>query len=315
MVEPRTNRIVPDPRPSGQIFGMYRFYHILAEGGMGMVLEAEHIIVGRRVALKVVNPKFAAKNGFTPQLIDSFLREARIMAACEHANVLPLYDAGVVGQCPYLAVRLMKRGDLESRILHGGPIGDAPALNLLEGCARGLAAIHAAGWLNRDMKPANVLLEEDGTPRISDFGIAIQRDQVKSDGSVAGTPNYLPPEVIAGEKPDERSDLYSLGATIHFALAGKPPIEGSSMEEIARAVMAGLTSAPPTQDTPEGRFLRAILLRLMAPDPAQRYLSASQVAEDATAVLSGRVPPHAGEVGSSSSGRRKSLFGFLRRDG
>jgi serine/threonine protein kinase len=309
MIEPRTNRII-EPKPSGQIFGMYRFFHILAEGAMGMVLEAEHIIVGRRVALKVVNPKYAAKNGFSPQLIDSFLREARILAACEHANVLPLYDAGVVGQCPYLAVRLMPAGDLESRILRGGTIDDHQALELLDGCARGIGAMHAAGWLNRDMKPANILLEADGTPRVSDFGIAIERTKVRADGTVAGTPNYLPPEVISGEPPDERSDLYSLGATIHFALAGKPPVEGGSMEEIARTVMAGVPIVTPTKDTPEGRSLRAILTRLMSPEPTTRYASAAQVVDDVQAVLHGRVPPHAGDT----SGKRKSLFGFLKRE-
>ena len=127
---------------AGQTFGAYTFFHVIAEGGMGVIFAAEHTVIGRKVALKIVNPKYAAREGFSPALVDVFMAEARIMGAVEHPNVVTLYDAGVVGQCPYLAMRLVEGGDLAGKIDKHGPLRDWPAvLALAEGIAAGLEVL------------------------------------------------------------------------------------------------------------------------------------------------------------------------------
>ena len=292
----------------GQTFGNYTFFHILAEGGMGVIFEAEHNAIHRRVALKIVSPKYAAREGFSPQLIELFLAEAQVMGAIEHPNVVTLYDAGVVGQCPYLAMKLVTGGDLQNQVMRHGPLREEQALRMLAGTAAGVGAIHAAGFLNRDIKPANILLEANGNPRVSDFGVALRKDEVTADQQIAGTPSYLAPEQIHNQKIDERADIYSLGGTFWYACTGKAPFDGGSPEEILSLLMTA--SDPPPLDlgnSPKAKGLVRIIMHAMAFDPEKRYKNCDEIVHDCEAVLDGGEPEYA-QIGQR---KRRGFLGSI----
>ena len=293
----------------GQSFGDYTFYHILAEGGMGIILEAEHKVIGRKVALKIVSPKYAARNGYSPELIDTFMHEARVLGAIDHPNVITLFDAGLVGQCPYMAMRLVGGGDLGTRVANYGPLSDEVALPMMRDLAAGVHAIHLAGFVNRDIKPANVLLEKSNNiPRLTDFGLAIPLGELPNAAMIAGTPSYLAPEQISGTQLDERTDIYALGATMFFAITGHPPFAGSTPEDTIQLVREAIKS-------PTARFLKpnvnkhlaSIIRRAMARDPEKRYKDASEIEHDCRAVLDGNEPEYA-QIGQK---KRKTFFGSI----
>ena len=293
----------------GQSFGDYTFYHILAEGGMGIILEAEHKVIGRKVALKIVSPKYAARNGYSPELIDTFMHEARVLGAIDHPNVITLFDAGLVGQCPYMAMRLVGGGDLGTRVVNYGPLSDEAALPMMRDLAAGVHAVHLAGFVNRDIKPANILLEKsNGTPRLTDFGLAMPVGELPNGTTIAGTPSYLAPEQISGAQLDERTDIYALGATMFFAITGHPPFAGSTPEDTIQLVREATKS-------PTARFLKpnvnkhlaTIVRRAMARDPDKRYKDASEIEHDCRAVLDGNEPEYA-LIGQK---KRKTFFGSI----
>lgn len=297
---------------AAQRFGSYLFTHIIAEGGMGVIFAAEHALIGRKVALKIVNPKYAAREGYSPDLIESFLHEARVMGSVDHPHVVTLYDAGVVGQCPFLAMRLVVGGDLGSQVANHGPLDVRQSLELLRACALGLKAVHVAGWVNRDFKPANVLLERDLTPRITDFGLAVHVGTQPPVDHIAGTPCYLAPEQIDGRPLDQRCDLYALGATIFFAACGQMPFAADTPEATIATIRAAQqppTLFPEARD-PYQRGLSMIVERAMAIDPERRYQDALEIVHDCEMALNGGEPEYA-LIGSKSR-RRKTLFGLLR---
>ncbi len=292
----------------GQTFGNYTFFHILAEGGMGVIFEAEHTAIKRKVALKIVSPKYAARAGFRAKLIDEFMHEARVMGAIDHPNVVTLYDAGIVGQCPYLAMKLITGGDLQSLVLKHGPVREEQALALLRDSAAGLGAVHAGGFISRDIKPANILLEANGNPRLSDFGVAVPLGEIPADNVIAGTPSYLAPEQIHHQIMDLRSDIYSLGATFFYAVTGKPPFDGSSPEETISHLM--LASGPPQLDlgaSPKARGLTQIILQAMNFQPDKRYQTTDEIVQDCATVLAGGEPQSA-QIGNK---RKRTFLGSL----
>ncbi len=298
----------------GQTFGAYTFYNVIAEGGMGVIFNARHNATGRQLALKIVNPKYAAREGFSPALVEAFMNEARVMAAIEHPHVVTLYDAGVVGQCPYLAMRLVPGGDLTGRVMNHGLILDAKeALTLMARIAAGVGSFHQAGYLNRDLKPANILLELDGSPRIADFGLALRLDETPKDSGIAGTPSYLAPEQVRQEALSPQTDLFALGATMFYAVTGRPPFDGPSPEAIAAEVAHAV--APPYLNLGEAHTahgLVEIIRRCMAIDPADRYRTAEEVVTDCQAVAAGDEPPY---LGRNLRRRRSTFFSTLFKAG
>jgi serine/threonine protein kinase len=292
----------------GQSFGDYTFYHILAEGGMGIILEAEHKVIKRKVALKIVSPKYAARNGYNPELVDTFMHEARILGAIDHPNVITLYDAGQVGQCPYMAMRLVGGGDLGTRVANFGPLNDELTLRIMRDLAAGIHAMHAAGFINRDIKPANVLLETNGTPRLTDFGLAIPMSEQPQGTTIAGTPSYLSPEQAACGKIDLRSDIYALGATMFFAVTGQPPFSAATPEETVQLVRES-TRIPTTRTVKPGinKHLATIIRRAMAHEPDKRYKDAQEIEHDCRAVLEGQEPEYA-LIGQK---KRKNFFSSI----
>jgi serine/threonine protein kinase len=303
------------PVSAGKLFGAYTLKRIIAEGGMGVVLEAEHNVIKRPVALKTVSPRYAAKEGFRLTLMDAFMRDARILGGIEHPNVLPIYDAGTVGHCPFIAMRLVTGGDLATWIVSHGPVQSDIALKLAHDCAGGLQAIHSSGYLHRDIKPLNLLIEPDWRIFISDFGLALPRGKKPPAGTIAGTPCYLAPEQIRSEDLDERTDIYSLGATIYHALTGTPPFTGETPEEILKKILQANASPRVRERLPQiDERLDAIVACAMAQRAQDRYRSCADMASDCAALLAGNTPPIACSGGQTTkSNRRSTVFGQLAR--
>jgi serine/threonine-protein kinase len=258
--------------------GPFRIVAPLGQGGMGAVYKARHEASGVEVALKVVLPDLAQEPGF----VERFQREARAAAAVAHENVTACRGSGVDGGRLWLALELVAGGSLKDRLKQGRlPWREAAALGA--GIARGLAAIHAAGIVHRDMKPANVLLAEDGTPKISDFGLARGGSTgavgLTKTGELLGTHEYLAPEMVeGGREASPRSDLYAFGATLYCVLTGAPPFPGQGPSVLVRHVRDA--PRPPRSIVPEiPPELDAFVLRLLAKEPLARGDAATAARE------------------------------------
>jgi serine/threonine protein kinase len=272
------------PAP-GSLVGRYRIVRLLGEGGMGAVHEAEDPEVGRRVALKVLAPGDDA-------FIERFRREAKLAAAVRHANVATLHASGEHEGQPYLVFELVEGGSLGDRLKRGALPWDEAA-RLASGVARGLAAIHAAGLVHRDVKPANVLLDSEGRPKLADFGLArriggLESEALTRTGEILGTFEFVAPEQIESARTvDARTDLYALGALLHALVAGAPPFSGTAPELMKHH----LIDAPPAlrslaPETPAR--LERLVLALLEKEPSRRPASASEVAAELDAIVKGK---------------------------
>jgi tRNA A-37 threonylcarbamoyl transferase component Bud32/Tol biopolymer transport system component len=277
------------PPQEPNTLGRLENFHVLrviGRGGMGMVLEALDQCLQRKVAIKVMDPKFARDETARKR----FCREARAAAAITHDNVVAIHEVDLVEEIdlPYLVMQLIAGESLEDLLNRQGPLPLLDIVRIGMQTAQGLAAAHAQGLVHRDIKPANILLEEDGKKvRLSDFGLARAAEDVKltQTGFVAGTPLYMSPEQARAEAVDHRSDLFSLGSVLYAMCTGKPPFDGSSPYAVLRRVTD--EEPKPIEDVNPAipDWLIAVIDRLHAKKPADRYQSAAEVAD----VLAGQL--------------------------
>ncbi|MGE0706496.1 MAG: protein kinase [Planctomycetota bacterium] len=272
-----TGRVASEEQvqPRGSL-GDYRVVRELARGGMGVVYEVEHAVTGGRYALKTILGEVA-------RLEDRarFAQEARLAAAIEHPHVARLHTAELEGELPYLVQDLLRGGDLTARVERGGPLPEAQAVALVELLAGGVAAAHAKGVLHRDLKPQNVLFDERGAPKITDFGLARRLGstslRLTATGELLGTPSYMAPEQVDDARgAGPAADVYALGGILCFALTGHPPFAGGSLWETLDKVL----HAPPPDLRREGvsAGLAQLVTRLLDKDPGARP-SAAELAE------------------------------------
>lgn len=273
----------------GDEFAGYRIERRLGRGGMGILYLAIEPGLERRVALKLIAPEAAADEVFTRR----FAEESRIAASIEHPNVVPIYAAGEEGEIPYIAMRFVAGSDLGRRIAREGRIPLDQAVALIAQVGNGLDAIHAAGLVHRDVKPANVLLSgEEGAEHayITDFGVArnvATQSGLTQTGRFVGTLDYVAPEQISGGPIDARVDVYALGCLLYKLLTGQVPFP---REGEAARLYAHLNDPPPAPSlyVPEVPMaLDDVVIRAMSKQPGDRYLSAGDLGRAAQAALSG----------------------------
>ncbi len=265
-----------DDRMLGRL-GPYEITGIIGSGGMGIVLKGHDRALDRFVAIKLLSPHLASSGAARQR----FLREAKAAAAVVHDNVIAIHGVDEFAGLPYLVMPYCRGTTLEKRVRDAGPMTLREILRVGLQTARGLAAAHAQGLVHRDVKPANILLE-DGVERvrITDFGLARAADDASLTvtGLLAGTPHYMSPEQALGKPLDARSDLFALGAVLFTLATGKPPFRAESSHAVLRMVTdvepADVRLANP--DMPA--WLAAIVGRLLAKDPAARFSSATEVA-------------------------------------
>ncbi len=265
----------------GARVGAYRIEGVLGRGGMGVVYLAEHEQLARKAAVKVVSADLRDDEEFRAR----FLHEARILAALDHPNVIPVYDAG---ESPdgalYLAMRFVSDGDLRHLLLREGALAPERAARIAVAVADGLSAAHNAGVIHRDVKPGNVLVElqPGGRERVylADFGLVREQSggsvAASTTGTMVGTVDCMAPEQITGDPIDQRGDVYSLGCVLFQLLTARTPYRGSEI-----AVMHAQLHDPIPTPSDHDRALAPfdpIIARAMAKHPEDRYQTAAELA-------------------------------------
>jgi serine/threonine-protein kinase len=261
----------------------YRLLSLLGEGGMGAVYKAEHIRMGKALALKILRGDFARE----PGAVARFRSEAQIVSRLSHPHTIAVFDFGEIGEADgfYLAMEYVPGKDLAHVLREQGRITDVRAAEIGQQILGSLAEAHDAGIVHRDMKPGNVMLMQtrsgEDFVKVLDFGIAKLRDEHESSttsaGAIVGTPNYLSPEQARGDSPDARTDLYSLGCVLYELVAGRPPFVAPNPLAV---VSAHLHQAPqPLGEVAPGvsQEYAAVVHRALAKNPADRFGSADEM--------------------------------------
>jgi ABC-type branched-subunit amino acid transport system substrate-binding protein/DNA-binding beta-propeller fold protein YncE len=283
---------------TGTTFAGYRMESLIGRGGMGVVYRATDLSLERPVALKLIAPELAEDEGFRAR----FLREPRLAASLDHPNVIPIYEAGERDGQLYLAMRFVDGSDLKTVLEHEGKLAPERALAALAQVASALDAAHRRALVHRDVKPANVLLDEEGHVYLTDFGITKQMGGESTDtGRVVGTLDYLAPEQIRGEPVDGRTDSYALACVLYECLAGVPPFRRATEAE---TLWAHMQEEPPAG--PGRPALDPVLRKALAKDPDDRYPTCSELIEAAAAALG---------LGTPRAVRRPLVPHGLRRRG
>jgi ABC-type branched-subunit amino acid transport system substrate-binding protein/DNA-binding beta-propeller fold protein YncE len=269
----------------GTTFAGYRVDSLVGRGGMGVVYRATDLSLERPVALKLIAPELAEDERFR----DRFLREPRLAASLDHPNVIPIYEAGEHDRQLYLAMRFVDGSDLKSVLEREGRLPPDRALAILAQVAGALDAAHRRALVHRDVKPANVLLDENEHVYLTDFGITKQIGGASTDtGRAVGTLDYLAPEQIRGQDVDGRTDCYALACVLYECLAGKPPFR---RETEAETLWAHMQEEPaPLRDH---RALDPVLRKALAKDRENRYASCAELIDAAAEALGLGVPRRA----------------------
>jgi hypothetical protein len=260
--------------------GAYDIEAELGRGGMGRVFRVRHRATGAVRALKLLDQPGSV------ELVARFRREAEALARLGGDGVVPIHELGVDERRPFYIMALMPGGSLEDRLARAGRLPWREAAALVARLARVLARAHAAGLIHRDMKPANVLFDDEGRPCIADFGCARDVDArtLTETGTIIGTPHYMALEQLEGARVDARADVYSLGVMLHELVAGERPYKGANVVALAALVRSGNRR---TLGGAEGapRELEAVVARALAPDPGPRYADAASFADALDALL------------------------------
>jgi serine/threonine protein kinase len=276
------------PIAPGTKLGQYEVQDFIGQGAMGLVYRAYHVQLQRTGAVKVLQ-------GIAPDPDSTarFRHEAQAIAQMRHPNIVNVYDFGEHDGVPYMIIEFVPGGSLANR-LSNGPLDTATALKYLRGIAAGLDHAHGLGIVHRDVKPANVLLEKDDTPVLADFGLAklLQGSSLKSmTGVTTGTPAYMAPEQVTGNKVGPAADRYALASIAYEMLTGVIPFDGEGLMELLYAHVHREPAPPSARNHSLGPRVDAVIMRGLAKDPAARWESCTAMVEALAAALAPRPEP------------------------
>jgi serine/threonine protein kinase len=265
----------------------YEILGVLGRGGMGIVYQARQHGLDRLVALKMI----LAGAHADPDELARFRAEAEAAAKLQHANIVDIFEVGEVDGRPFFSLEFVAGGSLAQK-LDGTPFPPRRAAQLSQILAQAMHYAHQKGIVHRDLKPANVLLTEDGTPKITDFGLAKRLDRNAGNtqtGAVVGTPSYMAPEQAAGRNKEigPAADVYALGVILFEMLTGRPPFKADTPWDTLRDVIEREPAPPRLLNAKVDRDLEAICLKCLEKDPRHRYESAEELALDLSRYLNG----------------------------
>jgi serine/threonine-protein kinase len=298
--------------PSGTLhlparFGDYELQQELGRGGMGVVYRAHQLSLGREVAVKMILRGQLA----SPADRERFAAEAQAAAKLDHPGIVPVYEVGEIDSRPYFSMKFVGGTTLAERLAEG-PLPSREAARLLAAVARAIHFAHMRGVLHRDLKPSNILLDAEGEPHVTDFGLAKQMTDaaaITKTGAVLGTPAYMAPEQAAGQRGQvgPRSDVYSLGVILYHMLTGRPPFQAASPVDTVLMVLEQNPVPPRLLNPKADRDLEMICLRCLQKPADLRYASAAALADDLEAYLND-------ESISARSGRFGQIIAGLMRE-
>ncbi len=250
---------------------------VLGRGGMGVVYKARHLRLKRLVAVKMI----LAGEHAGPEHVARFRTEAEAIARLQHPNIVQVFEVGEHREMPFFSLEFCDGGSLAKK-LAGTPLPPAEAAALVQTLARAMQAAHAKGVIHRDLKPANVLLAGDGTPKISDFGLAKKLDEAGQTipGAVMGTPSYMAPEQAGGKDVGLLADVYALGTVLYECLTGRPPFKAATSHDTIFQVVSAEPVAPRRVNPAVPLDLETICLKCLRKEPGNRYVSAQALADD-----------------------------------
>jgi len=302
-------RLASGPMP--EQLGDCRVLREVGRGGMGVVYEAEQTSLRRRVAVKALT----AVAPLSPNQVPRFLREAQTMARLHHTNIVPVFEVGEHDGLPFYVMQFIDGVGLDRVVTEWKEQVDRSPASLVSGIRRtqfreavrmilqaadALTYAHAQGTLHRDIKPSNLILDVHGIVWVTDFGLArnVEQQEVTEPGLMAGTLRYMPPERFQGQS-DARSDVYSLGLTLYELLTLRPGFDESSHSLLLRQVLQEVPPAPRKSTPTLPLDLETVVLKAIARDPARRYQTAAELAEDLRLFSQDR-PVRARQVGPAS---------------
>ena len=264
----------------------YEIVRELGRGGMGVVYQARDVTLGRVVALKMILAgEYAAETE-----VARFRTEAESLAQQQHPNIVQIHKVGQHNGLPFFSLEYCGGGSL-AQILDGTPLAPRQAAELVEKLARAMAYAHQRGIIHRDLKPANVLLTEDGTPKITDFGLAkkVNEPGPTASGAIMGTPSYMAPEQAGGKTKQigPEVDVYALGTILYECLTGRPPFKAATPLDTMLQVICDDPAPPRQLNARVPRDLERICLTCLQKEPHRRYPTALALADDLHHFLAG----------------------------
>jgi serine/threonine-protein kinase len=274
---------------SGRLLaGRYRLEHLVATGGMAQVWEATDEVLTRRVAVKLLHPHLAADASF----VERFRREAIAAARLAHPSIVSIYDTCTDGEVEAIVMEMVKGTTLRTLLDDKKQLEPENAVGIVAEVADALEAAHRTGLVHRDVKPANILLSDDGRVLVADFGIAKAAEgaDLTNTGTALGTAKYLAPEQVSGGPVDARADVYSLGVVLYECLCGRPPFIADTEAATALARLQQPPRKPRELRAGIPKPLEDVVLRALALDPADRYATAGALRSALLAVSRGEVP-------------------------
>ncbi|MBN2303483.1 MAG: protein kinase [Anaerolineae bacterium] len=254
----------------------YRLLDPIGKGGMAVVYRARDETLGRDVAIKFL----ATDRLVGDEASARFLREARTIARLAHPNIMALYDVDRQDSWHYLVLEYIPGQDIQTLLVDRGdslPVDEA--LDLMRGVLAGLDYAHGQGVIHRDIKPANIMITPGGQVKLTDFGLALTREEVRltREGMLLGTVLYMAPEILSGGGFDTRTDLYAVGAVLYELVTGRVPFSGDSMIAIASLILNAPVTPPRDLNARVPQALDDVITRLLAKDPGQRFASTQDV--------------------------------------
>lgn len=268
--------------------GKYEIIEELGQGGMGVVYKARDPVIGRHVAIKMVQERILN----LPEVRQRFYREAKSAGRLSHENITTLYDVGEEGETPYLVMEFLGGTDLGTLLHRGHDFTLREKISIAVQIARGLQYAHQQEVIHRDIKPDNIRVLEDHRVKIMDFGIARLDAETRTlTNKTIGTPRYMSPEQIKGEKIDHRTDIFSFGVVFFELLTGNPPFPGDHVTAVIYKILHEEPVAFDLDDTPLSDDLQHVIARCLEKDPERRYADFGAVLHDLAALLSSTVGP------------------------
>lgn len=300
--------------PPVRSFGNYELIQEVARGGMGRVFRARHVALNRTVAIKMILAGQLASDSD----VQRFHAEAEAVAHLDHPNIVPVYEIGEHEGQYFFSMGFVEGQSLAQRVATG-PLPPREAATLVKTISEAVQYAHDRGIIHRDLKPQNVMLDTQGVPRITDFGLAKKVQGgggLTATGEVLGTPSYMPPEQAAGraEEIGPESDVYALGAMLYCLLTGRPPFQAATALETLRQVLETEPASPRHLNPGVHRDLETICLKCLEKDPQRRYGSALALARELGRFLEGE-PISARSIGAPARlwrwGKRKPVVAVL----